>query len=104
MIIGEGKINLPDESLNLAFNTIPRKGVGISADMFITPFVSLTGQLNKPRIGLNKKGVVLSGTAAVMTGGISLLAKGMFDRATIPEENCSKLKAELDQAIQTQQN
>lgn len=96
-IIAGGDIDLHTEKINLEFNTKPRKGVGVSADMFVTPFVALKGRLVSPRVGLNEKGVLLSGGAAVATGGISLLVQGAADRATGGMDRCKKAMAESGQ-------
>ena len=90
MIIGGGDIDLKTEKLNIEFNTKPRKGVGISADMFVTPFVKVKGTLAGPSVGLNEKGTLLTGGAAIATGGLSLLVKGLFDRATAEGDKCQK--------------
>lgn len=91
MIVGGGDIDLKTEMLNIEFNTKPRKGVGISADMFVTPFVKLKGTLANPSVGLNKKGTLLTGGAAIATGGLSLLVKAAFDRATAEADQCEKV-------------
>jgi uncharacterized protein involved in outer membrane biogenesis len=96
-IIAGGDIDLHTEKLDLEFNTKPRKGVGVSADMFVTPFVALKGRLASPRVGLNEKGVLLSGGAAVATGGISLLVQGAADRATGGIDQCQNAMAESGQ-------
>ena len=90
MIVGGGKIDLNTEKLNIEFNTKPRQGVGVSADMFVTPFVKLSGTLASPTVGLNEKGVLLSGGAAVLTGGMSFLYKGLVDRATAEGGQCEQ--------------
>ena len=64
--------------------------VGISTDMFVTPFVKVKGTLSSPSVGLNKKGTLLTGGAAFATGGLSLLLKGVFDRATAEGDKCEK--------------
>lgn len=75
-----GGVNLKNERLNLVFNTRSRTGVGISASKAVTPFAKLGGNLAHPRIGVNARGVVISGGMAMATGGISILAEGMWDR------------------------
>ena len=90
MVVGGGKVDLNTEKLDIEFNTKPRAGVGVSADMFITPFVKLSGTLANPRVGLNEKGVLLSGGAAVLTGGLSFLYKGLMDRATAEGGRCEQ--------------
>jgi len=88
-IIGAGSIDLTEEKINIEFNTKPRTGVGLTADSFVTPFVKMSGTLSKPGIGLNEKGVILSGGVAVATAGISLLVQGAADRATAQADACA---------------
>jgi AsmA protein len=90
MVVGGGKIDLNTEELNIEFNTKPRQGVGVSADMFVTPFVKLSGTLSSPSVGLNEKGLLLTGGAAVLTGGMSFLYKGLVDRATAEGGRCEQ--------------
>ena len=96
MVVGGGSIDLNHESLNVEFNTKPRTGVGVSADMFVTPFVKLGGTLAKPSVGLNRKGVLLSGGAAFLTGGMSFLYTGILDRATASADRCGEAKAAIN--------
>ncbi len=93
MIVGGGKIDLNTEKLNIEFNTKPREGVGVSADMFVTPFVAVSGTLAQPGVGLNAKGAILSGGAAVLTGGLSFLYQGLMDRATAGADRCEETLA-----------
>ena len=90
MVVGGGEIDLNTEKLNIEFNTKPRAGIGVSADMFVTPFVALSGTLASPSVGLNEKGVLLEGGAAVLTGGLSFLYKGLVDRATAEAGQCEQ--------------
>ncbi len=89
MILAGGTIDLNTERLALEFNTQPRKGVGVSADMFVTPFVALQGTLVSPTVGVNKKGTLLTAGAAVATGGISFLAQAAMDRAAGAMDHCA---------------
>jgi len=90
-IVADGDIDLTTEALNIEFNTQPRKGVGVSADMFVTPFVKLTGTLASPGVGLDKKGALL----AVGTGGLSVLTKAATDRAAGKLDKCAEVLAEV---------
>ncbi len=103
MVVGGGEIDLNTEKLQFEFNTKPRKGVGVSADMFVTPFVKLTGTLKEPAVGLNEKGLLLSGGAAILTGGMSFLYTGLVDRATAESDHCQKALQSVreDSASQT---
>jgi len=87
-IVGAGSIDLTEEKINIEFNTKPRTGIGLTADSFVTPFVKMSGTLSKPGIGLNEKGVILSGGVAFATAGISLLVQGAADRATAQADAC----------------
>ena len=88
-IVASGKVDFSDESLDFSFNTKPRQGVGISADMFLTPFVRLGGTMASPRLALDKSGVLIEGGAAFLTGGISFLVKGAADRASGGQDRCA---------------
>ena len=101
MVVGGGNIDLNTEKLGIEFNTKPRAGVGISADMFVTPFVNLSGTLASPGVGVNAKGVLLEGGLAVMTGGLSFLYKGALDRATAEVDQCENTLAAVKEAAAT---
>jgi hypothetical protein len=88
-IVADGTVDFNDEKLDISFNTKPRKGVGVSADMFLTPFIQLGGTMASPRLALDKKGVLIEGGAAFLTGGISFLVKGAADRATGGQDRCA---------------
>jgi len=90
-IIGDGDIDLTTEALNIEFNTKPRKGVGITPDMFITPFVKLVGTLSRPKIGADKKGALL----AVATGGIAQVVTAITDRVSGERDRCASLLEEV---------
>jgi uncharacterized protein involved in outer membrane biogenesis len=97
-IVGRGSIDLQTEKLDIEFNTKPRSGIGVSADMFVTPFVKLSGTLKKPGIGANATGLLLSGGAAVLTGGMSFLYQGLFDRATGGADRCERALQQVSAA------
>jgi uncharacterized protein involved in outer membrane biogenesis len=93
LIVGGGDIDLKTEKLNIEFNTKPRSGVGISADMFVTPFVKVKGTLASPSVGLDEKGTLitgLTGGAAIATGGLSLAIQAAIGRATAEIDQCKK--------------
>jgi uncharacterized protein involved in outer membrane biogenesis len=93
MIVAAGQVDLNTENIALEFNTKPRSGIGVSADMFVTPFISLKGTLASPTIGMNETGTLMAaGTAgaAVATGGLSLLVQGMLNRAQGETDHCKE--------------
>jgi len=91
MVVGGGGIDLKTEELDIEFHTMPREGVGISAGMFVSPFIKAKGTLAQPAIGLNKKGTLLTGGAAIATGGLSFLIQSLFNRASAEGDQCEKV-------------
>jgi hypothetical protein len=93
--MGDGEIDLNTEQLNIEFNTQPREGVGVSATMFVTPFVKLAGTLASPTVGVNKKGTLLAGAAVAATGGLAILVKGAADRSAGGVDRCQSMLDEV---------
>jgi hypothetical protein len=58
--------------------------------MFVTPFVEIEGTLASPSLGLDETGTLLTGGAAIATGGLSLLLEAAIDRATAEGDHCKK--------------
>jgi hypothetical protein len=89
-IISGGTINLDSEKLDLGFKTKLRKGIGISASMVVNPFIKLGGTLNSPSIELDPTGTAVSGSIAVATVGLSLIARSMWDRFFSSGDPCGQ--------------
>ena len=92
-VVAQGKVDLHTEALALQFNTRPRKGVGISPGMFTNPFIEVAGTLASPRPGVSAAGAA----AAAATGGLTVLAQGLWDRLRGEQDLC---KPTLDAAAQ----
>ncbi|MEM9760020.1 MAG: hypothetical protein AAF933_12340 [Pseudomonadota bacterium] len=75
-----GNVNLGDERLAVRFDNQARKGLGISAASIVNPYVQITGTLAQPKIGLDVTSSALAGSAAVATGGLTVIAKPLFGR------------------------
>lgn len=89
-ILSEGSINLHDESIDLSFGTEPREGIGLNLSNMAN-VVKLGGTLAEPGIVVDvaKSGKAAARTAgAVMTGGLSLLGEGLYNRATADSSPC----------------
>ncbi len=89
-ILGDGTLDFSTEELRLDWITKPRKGIGISASMFTNPYIRLGGTLAKPQIQMKPAQAAASTGLAVVTMGISLVAKGMADRVTADKKVCEK--------------
>ncbi len=73
-------INLGNEKLDVSVRTTPRKGISISTAELFNPYVKIVGSLGSPALAVDEQGVLISGGAAVATGGLSILAKAAWDR------------------------
>ena len=83
-VVGSGTVNLKTETLDLAVRPQPKEGLGISLGG-LAGLVRIKGTLAEPRVGIDEMGVVKTGAAvgaALATGGLSLIAQGLFDKAT----------------------
>jgi len=96
-MLGKGRINLETEKLSLEWITKPRKGIGISASMITNPYIKLGGTLSEPAVELKPLEAVTSTGVAVATFGVSLVAKGMYDRVTAEKKVCKKALEEIGQ-------
>jgi len=95
-IISKGTLDLDTEKLNLAFDTKPRTGVGLSAGVLVNPFIKVGGRLASPAITLDPQRAAVSSGLAVATVGISLLAKSMSDRFLSSSDPCGDARKEIE--------
>jgi len=89
-VIGGGRIDFSTEKLGLDWVTKPRKGIGVSASLITNPYIKLGGTLGDPHIDVKPLEGMTSTGIAVATGGISILAKGLFDRITAEQKVCEQ--------------
>jgi uncharacterized protein involved in outer membrane biogenesis len=89
-----GTIDLKTDRIDVRFRNAPRKGTGLSAAGLVRPFIKVGGTLKKPDIELDPGKALLSGTAAVATGGLTLIAGSVLDRLSTATNPCEKLIAE----------
>ena len=90
-IIGSGIVNLKTEQLDIAIDPQAREGVGISAGQ-LAELVKIGGTLAEPKAVPSTKAALktaVSVGAAVATGGLSILAQGLYDRSTADEDPCA---------------
>jgi uncharacterized protein involved in outer membrane biogenesis len=100
-IVSKGQVDLHNEKLFLAFNTVPQKGLGISASTAFNPFVGVAGTLARPQMSLDPEGTIVQGGLAVMTGGISLIGKGFIDRLSVSKKSCAKAQARAEKPLES---
>jgi uncharacterized protein involved in outer membrane biogenesis len=90
-VVGAGAASLGTEELDLALRAQAREGLALGAGS-LTQLVRVRGTLAAPKLELSPEGLVKVGAsvgAAVATGGISLLAQGLFQRITADSAPCA---------------
>jgi hypothetical protein len=94
-IAAGGSLDLGSEAVDLTVNTRARTGIGINATKAVTPYIRVGGTLANPRLVVDKKGVAVSGSVAIATGGLSILAESLWDRWVVTADNpCDNLFTE----------
>ena len=91
-----GTVNLATEAIDLSFRVKQREGIGISLAGVVNPYVKVGGTLASPALELDTKRGFLSGTVAVLTGGLSILAQGVWDRYLSQDDYCQAVIDALD--------
>jgi len=89
-LLSHGQINLHDESIDLSIGTEPREGLGLNISNMVN-VVKLGGTLAEPSLAVDagktdKAAARVAG--AVVTGGLSLLGEGLFNRLTADSSPC----------------
>ncbi len=90
-LVTKSSIDLSTEEIRIGIRTTPRRILSISAGELINPYVQVIGTLAQPQLAVDETGVLISGGAAVATGGLSLLAKGLWDRLSKSGDACRQV-------------
>jgi uncharacterized protein involved in outer membrane biogenesis len=96
-IVSEGTIDLETEKLDLVFNSMPRKGLGLSAGTLINSLIKVGGTLAAPAVEFDAENAVKTGGAAIATAGISVLAKSFADRFMSSKDPCGDARKRLEE-------
>jgi len=90
-VIGSGTIDLKTEKLDIGITPQAREGVGISVGQ-LAELVRVQGTLANPKLGVDTMAALKAGAgvgAALATGGLSILAQGLYDKSTADEDPCA---------------
>ena len=87
----KGTIDLKTEKMNFNFNSTPTNALKINAGELFHPFILISGTLADPKVGVDPGKSVLHGGAAIATLGLSVLAKGVVDRAGALNPLCDEM-------------
>jgi hypothetical protein len=90
--VASGTVNFKNEKLDIAFRAKPREGIGISLGTVANQMLELRGTLKSPRIRVDAGRTATTTGAAVATGGLSLLARGLWDRLSAEASICEELE------------
>ena len=90
-VVGGGSVDLGRERLDLQLAPETREGVGLSPGSTLAGMVALRGSLTEPQVEVSGEGLAKAGAkvgAAVVTGGLSLLASALYERLTAEADVC----------------
>ena len=96
-VVGQGKINLHNEKLDLDWTSKPRKGIGASASVITNPYIKVGGTLADPNLEMKPLQAATATGAAVATAGLSLVAKGLWDRITAEKKVCKRARKRVNE-------
>ncbi len=97
LVLAAGSVDLRDETLHLQFQTTPSKLLGASLMELANPFVSIEGTLASPKPIIDPGRTIVYGGAAAATGGLSIVAKGLWDRLRGAQKPCEQLRTALEE-------
>ena len=89
VMVGKGQVDLASEKLQLDWATKPRKGVGLSASTITNSYIKLGGTLSQPQITMSPLKAARELSATVMTGGLWLLYRSIFNRVAAERQVCA---------------
>ena len=98
--VTQGSVNLKTEEIRIGVRTTPRQVVSISAAELFNPYLQIVGTLASPRLAVDEAGVLITGGAAVATGGLSLLARGLWDRLSKSGDACKQVSKQALKALE----
>ncbi|MCZ6894734.1 MAG: AsmA family protein [Gammaproteobacteria bacterium] len=97
-ILGGGSVDFKTEKIDIGVNPKPREGIGLNLTS-LSEFVRLGGTLAHPKPTTDAKGAATAGLkvgAAIATGGLSLLAEGVFDRVSADTDVCAIARGDAE--------
>jgi hypothetical protein len=96
-LVSQGTLDLKTEKLDFNLNATPNRPLEISAQELFNPYIRVTGTLANPSVGVDPSKALLHGGAAVGTGGVSILFKGLMDRVDKKSRVCQQMLEQVRQ-------
>ncbi|MGI9327053.1 MAG: hypothetical protein ACR2PZ_17680, partial [Pseudomonadales bacterium] len=88
-IISTGQVDFGTETIDFGFRTKPVGGSGLSLSTLVNPYVKVSGTFTNPTWRINPLPTVVTGAAAVFSRGVTVVAKGVWDRYLSSGDLCS---------------
>jgi hypothetical protein len=99
-VVADASVDLKTEKIKVSLQTTPRKVVSVSAAELVNPYLQIVGTLTSPRLAVDETGVLISGGAAVATAGLSLLARGLWNRLSRAGDACKQVSEQAQQELE----
>ena len=90
-VVTKGTLNLKTEKMKFNFNSTPTNALQINPGEMFHPYILISGTLANPTVGVDPGKAALHGGVAIATMGISVLAKGVLDRASNAVPICEEM-------------
>ncbi len=90
-VVGAGEVQFPGGKINFVLTPKAREGLGVSVTS-IARSIRLGGTLNDPSVEISSQGLLTTGVniaSFIATGGASLIALGLYDRAHANSDVCA---------------
>jgi hypothetical protein len=91
-IAGDGKLAIENEKLEFEWVAKPREGIGLSASSLSEPYLKLGGTLADPELEIKPLSATVSTGLAVVTFGLSVVAKDVWNRISAENDICGDVR------------
>lgn len=95
-VVSHGTIDLDTEKIEFYLKTTPDERFDISFGEIINPYIKIGGTFMQPVLAVDPKGALFSSAAAVVTGGLSVVARGAWERLFRDKDPCAAALAAAD--------
>jgi len=93
-MIARGTVRLASEEINALLRITTRDRLDINIAEIVNPNIRLVGTLASPAPRVDSKSTILTGGAAVATGGLSIVALNVWDRVFKADDPCAEMAKE----------
>ncbi|MGI9341857.1 MAG: AsmA family protein [Gammaproteobacteria bacterium] len=98
-IVGVAYVDLKTEKIDVKIETAARKGLGIGAADFVTPYTKIGGTMASPKLAFDTEEAVARGAQTAATLGTSWIAKKVKSRFFSPKDPCGLEVAKADEEM-----